>query len=57
MKHWYVSWNEHVAYESEFYTDAKQGSPEWWNMLFERQECLGSDGMDNTEIELCDDDD
>ena len=56
MKHWYVSWNEHVSYESEFYTDEKQGSPEWWNMLFERQECLGSDGMDNTEIELCDDD-
>lgn len=57
MKHWYVSWNENVAYEAEFYTDAEKESPEWWNMLFAHQEFLDSSGMENTEIELCDDDD
>lgn len=57
MKHWYVSWNENVAYESEFYTDAEEGSHEWWDALRDHRELLDSKGMDDMEIELCDDDD
>ena len=57
MKHWYVTWEENIAYESEFYTDAEEKSPEWWDAFFMAREQYDSDGMKDVNIELCDDND
>ena len=54
MKHWYVSWNENVAYESEFYTDAEKESPEWYDALREAREWCDSNGWDNVNVEVLD---
>ena len=55
MKHWYVSWNENIAYEAEFYTDAEEGSPEWWDLLHDNREWCDSNGMDNVNVETIED--
>ena len=54
MTEYIVSWNERVFYEAAFTTDAEQGSPEWWDVLWERMEILDSNGMDDLNIEIID---
>lgn len=52
MTEYAVSWSERVFYEACFETDAEQGSPEWWDVLWERMNMCDSNGMDDLNIEV-----